>query len=453
MFDDNTRNAIALKRFSIISPVINRQVENNKAYYIKATEQPIEMPHYGIKKYAPKTLESWYCDYMRKGIDALKPGLRGDRGNCRKITTEVGEKILEKKKAFPKVPDTLIYEMLIKEGIVDNDKVSLSTLYRFLNTVSFKGVEIPGEEKKDLKRFTHQYINELWQADLMYGPYVKDGRQKHQTYLFAYIDDHSRLITHAEFFFSQNFEMLRYSFKEAVLKRGIPRLIYTDNGKIYRSQQFEFMCASLGSTLIHSEPFVPNGRGKIERFFRTVRKRFLSELAAVELKDINDLNIRFQKWLEEDYQRKPHSSLDGKSPLEAFITQVDRIKIYSDPSQLEEKFLLRIKRTVNHDGTLSIKNILFETERKFAGMNLDIRYDPQWLDIPFMPVLIYINDKKVGEALQINFHDNAHMKRKGRPSNTKIKEAEETFDNISIDEINAAPRQTISFTSIMERGV
>ena len=203
--------------------------------------------------------ESWYCDYMRGGIDALKLGLRCNRGCYRKISAELGAKILEKKKAFPKLPSTLLYEMLIKDGILEYDKVSLSTLYRFLNTASFKGIDVAGEEKKELKRFSHQYINELWQADLMYGPYVREERQKRQTYLFAYIDDASRLITHAEFFFSQNFEMLRHSFKEAVLKRGIPRLIYTNNGKIYRSQQFELMCASIGSTLIHSQPFEPKG--------------------------------------------------------------------------------------------------------------------------------------------------------------------------------------------------
>jgi len=449
MLDETTRNAIALKKFSIISPVINGQVENNKAYYIKATEQPIDMPYYGTKKYAPKTLESWYCDYMHGGIDALKPSLRGDRGNSRKISPELGKKILEKKRSLPKVPDTVLYEELIKEGILEYDKVSLSTFYRFLHAASFKNMAIPTEEKKELKRFSHQYINELWQADLMYGPYVRDGRQKKQTYLFAFLDDASRLITHAEFYFSQNFEMLRHSFKEAVLKRGIPTLIYTDNGKIYRSQQFEFMCASIGSTLIHSKPFEPNGRGKIERFFKTVRKRFLSMYTSEEFKDIHDLNIKFHKWLEEDYQRKPHSALEGKSPLDFFMDQVDRVKVYADPSGLEDKFLLRIKRTVNHDGTFSVKNILFETDRKFAGMSVEIRYDPQWLTVPFMPVFIYIDDKKAGEAHQVNFHDNAHMKRRGRPSNSGYLKADTYIVDTTAEEDSNLPQQTISFAAIM----
>ncbi|MGF7399982.1 integrase-like protein [Thermohydrogenium kirishiense] len=89
----------------------------------------------------------------------------------------------------------------------------------------------------------------------MYGPYIKEGKTKRQTYLIAYIDDASSLCTYARFYYTQNFLALRDSFKEAVLRRGIPKMLYTDNGKIYRSTQLEYICASLGTTLIHAEPF------------------------------------------------------------------------------------------------------------------------------------------------------------------------------------------------------
>lgn len=261
MFDENTRNAIALKRFSLISPVLNGQVRNNTAYYCEITEKPIEMPYYGFRKYAPKTIESWYCEYMRGGIDALKPKPRGDKGSSRVIDEQLGEIIFEKKRMYLKAPVSIIYEMLIKEGVVDASRISLTTVYRYLKKTRVKNAVLPGEEEKEMKRFSHQYINELWQTDVMYGPYIKYGNKKHKTYLFAYLDDASRLISHAKFYFAQNFDVLRHSFKEAVLKRGIPNLIYTDNGKIYRSQQFELICAGLGCTLIHSKPYEPNGRG------------------------------------------------------------------------------------------------------------------------------------------------------------------------------------------------
>ena len=449
MLSDEVRNAIALKRFSLISPILNGQVNNRWEYYVQISSTPIEMPYYGIRKYAPKTIESWYCDYMRGGLDALKPGYRGDKGSYRKIDSELAEKILEVKKAYPKAPNTVIYDKLIEDGIVKEGQISLTTLYRFLNSSNCKNIQ-ETEEKKEIKRFAHQYINELWYGDVMYGPYIQEGRKKKPTYLMAYIDDASRLVAHAEFYYTQNLESLRHSFKEAVLKRGIPTLLYTDNGKIYRSQQFEFMCANIGCSLIHSKPFVASSRGKIERFFLTVRKRFLSQLNMNEIKSLEELNLRFWKWLDEDYHKKPHSSLNGSTPLDFFMSQISRVKLCTDPAQLEEKFLLSIKRKVNHDGTFPINKILYETDIKFAGQRVEVRYDPQWLDIPFMPVFIYHEDKKVGEAVQVNFHDNAHMKRKGRPKNSEL-----TVDLLD-DEVSVKPtniqetKQTISFKTIMK---
>ena len=449
MLSDEVRNAIALKRFSLISPILNGQVNNRWEYYVQISSTPIEMPYYGISKYAPKTIESWYCDYMRGGLDALKPGYRADKGSSRKIDAELAEKILEVKKAYPKAPNTVIYDKLIEDGIVKEGQISLTTLYRFLNSSNCKNIQ-ETEEKKEIKRFAHQYINELWYGDVMYGPYIQEGRKKKPTYLMAYIDDASRLVAHAEFYYTQNLESLRHSFKEAVLKRGIPTLLYTDNGKIYRSQQFEFMCANIGCSLIHSKPFVASSRGKIERFFLTVRKRFLSQLNMNEIKSLEELNLRFWKWLDEDYHKKPHSSLNGSTPLDFFMSQISRVKLCTDPAQLEEKFLLSIKRKVNHDGTFPINKILYETDIKFAGQRVEVRYDPQWLDIPFMPVFIYHEDKKVGEAVQVNFHDNAHMKRKGRPKNSEL-----TVDLLD-DEVSVKPtniqetKQTISFKTIMK---
>jgi putative transposase len=449
MLSDEVRNAIALKRFSLISPILNGQVNNRREYYVQISSNPIEMPYYGIRKYAPKTIESWYSDYMHGGLDALKPGYRGDKGSYRKIDTELAENILEVKKAYPKAPNTIIYDKLIEDGIVKEGQISLTTLYRFLNSSNCKSIQEP-EEKKEIKRFAHQYINELWYGDLMYGPYIQEGRKKKPTYLLAYIDDASRLVPHGEFYYTQSLEALRHSFKEAVLKRGIPSMLYTDNARIYRSQQFEFMCANIGCSLIHSKPFVANSRGKIERFFLTVRKRFLSQLDMNEIKSLEDLNLRFWEWLDEDYHKKPHSSLNGLTPLDFFMSQISRTKICTDPAQLEEKLLLRVKRKVNHDGTFTINNILYETNIKFAGQRIEVRYDPQWLDIPFMPVFIYHEDKKVGEAVQVNFHDNAHMKRKGRPKNSEL-----TVD-LQDNEVSVKPtnipetKQTISFKTIMK---
>ncbi|KHO62117.1 integrase [Thermoanaerobacter sp. YS13] len=424
MLDEKAREAIALKRFSLISPVLNGQVKNQKEYFDALSDKPIEIPYLGMRRYTPKTLRGWLYQYLRGGIEALKPGYRSDRSKYRKIDFELSEKIKQKKLEHPEMPNKLLYETLIGEGIISPDKVSLSTFYRFLKNIPVKSLDKEKEGKT--KRFSHEYINELWQTDVMYGSYIKEGKTKRQTYLIAYIDDASRLCTYARFYYTQNFLALRDSFKEAVLRRGIPKMLYTDNGKIYRSTQLEYICASLGTSLIHAEPFSPHSKGKVERFFHTVRMRFLSTIDPTSIKSIDELNMMFFKWLEEDYNRKEHSSI-GMSPLDFFMSQISRVNMCGDIDMLNECFLIRVNRKVNKDATLKVENILYETEEKFKGMRLEVRYDPQWLK-DNTPLLLFHEGKKVGEAYKVNFHDNAKIPVEYIEDRKVVSENEDTVD-------------------------
>lgn len=449
MLDNPTREKVALKKFSLISPVLNGQVENQKKYFEELCARPIDMPHYGSKMYSPKTVMDWLNDYRRGGIEALKPGYRSDRGKSRKVNFEMAEKIREKRLQKPRINGIMLYEELVKDGVIVPDRLSLATFYRFLAANPDRAASRLPEtgEKRELKRFSHQWVNELWQTDIMYGPYIKAGRGRRQTYLLAFIDDASRLITAGMFMFSQNFEALRVVFKEAVLKRGVPKMIYTDNGKVYRCGQLAMLCAGLGCSLIHAESFTPTSKGKIERFFHTVRTRFLSSLDVGSIRDIDHLNLLFWRWLEEDYQRKVHSALN-MSPLDFFMSQVHQITLFSNPAVLDEYFLLKVTRKVNHDATLSISNILYETDQALAGSRLEVRYDPEWLKNPSRPVFLYRDGKMVGEARQVNFHDNARVKRKG-PGRPKKQPGEEPVLETDVSTAEAVAPVALSFARIM----
>ena len=413
MLDDAARTAIALKKFSIISPIINGQVTSIGQYCAMAADTPIEMPHYGIRRYSPKTLASWYSDYIKEGLDALKPKARADKGGTRKITSELEDILLSKRLDNPRAPITVIYDLLLNEGIITGSDISLSTVTRFYNRAG--KASAADERQKELRRFAHETVNQLWQTDVMYGPYIRVDGRKQQTYLMAYIDDSSRLITHAQFYLSQDILSLRHSFKEALLKRGIPKLLYTDNGKIYRCQAFEYLCANIGVTLLRAEPYTPTSKGKIERFFRSCRLRFLSILKTDTLNDLEDLNNRFHKWLMEDYQKKNHSALEGMTPLEAFLRQSDRISLVTDLSVFNEKFLVKVERKIKQDATLSLHGNLYETAPSLAGARITVKYDPDELDHGISEVFLYREDKPVGTAKRVFFHDNAHMKRAGKP--------------------------------------
>ena len=419
MLSQKDRDSIALKRFSLISPVLNGQVESQKEYFEALCVKPIDMPYYGPRIYSPKTLVNWLHDYRTSGIEALKPGYRDDRGKSRKVSLEIADKIREKRASMPRMSSILLYEELVREGVILPEKLSLATFYRFLarHPELAAGKDPENQGDKELKRFSRQWVNDLWQSDMMFGPYLKVGKSKKQTYLFAFIDDASRLVTHAQFSFSQNYTTMRAVLKEAVLKRGVPKMIYTDNGKVYRNSQLAMLCAGLGCSLIHAEPFTPNSRGKIERFFHTVRQRFLVRVDPTKLKDIDELNLHFWQWLESDYQRKTHSSLD-MSPLDFFMSQASKVNLMENLLLLEELFLLRVMRKVNHDATLSIDTILYETDQTLANSRVEVRYEPEWLTNPAQPLFLFRDGLKVGEARQVNFHDNSHVKRKGpgRPS-------------------------------------
>lgn len=447
--DDKTRNAVALKKFSIIGPVLNGQVKNNTEYFKQVASSPIEMPYYGVRNYSYKTIESWLCDYNKRGLDGLIRGCRSDKGKSRKISTEIGEEILNRRKSNPKIPVSVLYEQMVSEGIIDPGNISRPTVYRYIEDLSLAG-ELKDDEKAESLRFSHEHVGDLWQGDVMYGPFLTIGKKKIQTYLHMFIDDASRYPVHSQFYLSQNFETLRHCFKEAVLRRGIPKLVYTDNAKIYRSQQFEYICASLGSTLLHSQPFVPQGRGKVERMFSTVRMRFLSSLDASLLKDVDDLNQRYFKWLEDDYKRKSHKGLNDLTPHDVFMSQISNINLVTDIDRINENFLLRITRKIQPDATIQIENILYETDSRFSGKRMEIRYEPEWLNDFSKPLYIYEDGKKLGEAKVVRFHDNAHVLRRFKGNRRKDIKPEVMDGNEPL--ISSDIKNSISYSDLITGG-
>lgn len=447
MMDEKTRQAVALKRFSVISPIVSGKVKNNREYFEELSKAPLDMPYYGIRLYHYKTFESWLYDYYRYGLDGLTPGFRSDKGKSRKITEEIGERIKQLRIENPKIPVTILYERLVSERIINPLEVSRPTVYRYLADLVLPSIE--GEGQEESLRFSYQYPGEMWQGDILYGPYIQEGKKKKQSYLHAFIDDASRYITFSKFFYEQNFETLRLSLREAMLKNGIPKLLYTDNGKIYRSQQLEYICAGLGCSLLHSQPYVPRGRGKIERYFSTVRMRFLSRLDTKSLLSLEALNSAYENWLETDYQKKEHSALNGKTPHQAFIDGIDKVRLVTDRKQFFENFLLRVSRKVNHDATIQIDNELFETDPSLSGKRLEVRYEPEWIEDVTKILVLYEDGKQVGEAKRIRFFDNAYVKRRYPGNRRKSASKEKQLANGIVIE---PYKNTISFSDMTQGG-
>src|SRR5699024_2536881 len=350
--DEKTREEIALFRYGLIAPLFNKQREP-KEYFQELEGKVHQVPYYGERKVAAKTIQEWHLNYRRNGFEALKPKRRADRGGSRRLSPDDEDHILKiRKEEYLHMPITVFYEQLIQRGEIQKDHVSYATINRLLKKHKLAGKHhMSFYPERERKRFSHDKVNVLWQADLSHGPYIRmEGKMK-KTFLIAYIDDCSRIVPYAEFFSSEKFDGLREVTKEALLRYGKPTMIYADNGKIYRSETLQYACAQLGITLVHTQPYDPKSKGKIERLFKTIQTRFYPLLKSNPADSLEELNERFGRWLEEDYHRKPHASLDGKTPHQVFQSQLDHITVLEDHSILETVFLKRAKRVVKLDGT------------------------------------------------------------------------------------------------------
>lgn len=417
---EKEREQVALFRYGIIAPLLNGQVDS-KQYFEELEGKVHSIPYYGERKIAVKTVKEWLLNYRRNGFDALKPKKRADRGNSRRLSPDDQDHILEIRKKFLHMPVSVFYEQLIRQGEINRNQISYSTINRLLKKHNLSGKILSAIPER--KRFAHEKVNILWQADLSHGPYIKIKGKVKKTFLIAYIDDCSRLVPFAQFFTSEGFDGLRIVTKEALIRRGKPAIIYADNGKIYRSETLQYACAQLGITLTHTQPYDPQSKGKIERFFKTVQTRFYPLLKAEPVESLEELNERFWRWLEEDYHRREHASLDGKTPHEVFHSQLESITFLEDTSILDSIFMKREQRKVKADGTISLNKQLYEVPADFIGYSVDVRIDDTG-------VYIFKDDKKVAEAKPVSMTDNAHVKRVRSPfSVTQPAEEERKEEN------------------------
>ena len=402
---EKEREKIALFRYGLISPILNGQVLNQKKYLQRIATKVYQVPYYGSKEYVPKTIYCWLRDYRRGGFDALKPKRRSDRGQSRKICGKLKKKILKLRKDNLGLSVKLFYDEMVKNNKFKPSELSYSTLYRFFKKKNLIKTDI--EMQPDRNRFAFDIVNQMWQGDLSYGPWMCLNDKKIRSYLLAFIDDYSRIIPYAMFSLTEKFSALKEVFTQAILRRGIPKLVYVDNGKIYKSDRLHLACAELGITLIHTKPYDAAAKGKIERFFSTVKKRFFPLLNDTDKSSISNLNQAFWEWLETDYHRKKHSSLNN-SPLQTYMDQISNVKTLDNPEVLENIFLKREKRKVKADGTISFKKKLYQVPASLIGKKIEVRFNPETLE----EIFVYDEGKEIAKAEPVNFHENAYLKRK-----------------------------------------
>ncbi len=403
---DDKLHELALFKFSLIAPVVNGtyQAASKMQYYREVASKIHTLPDGKQVRISSNTIKKWYLLYKNNGIDALIPKRRSDIGIPRTFDEKAINKIYDIKAQFPYITGKLVYQKLIEEGYIKQSTTSMSSVLRYLreNELGRKSAS-----QVERKAYEMEFANDCWQADTSVAATIKVDGIKRKTYLVLAIDDASRIITHGEFFFNDNAVNMQKVFKKAILKFGLPKKLFVDNGSPFKNDQLRLICASLGVVLIHSKPYSAASKGKVERVFRTLKDNWLNAIDWNEFDSLESLNDAFYIFLNEKYMNTVHSSI-GMSPRERYLKDHSRIK-FIPKEILDEHFLHRVTRTVNNDATIKLYTKLFEVPQKYIRQKINVRYSPLQLDKAY----IYDqNNVHTDTVYLLKKTDNSRVKRK-----------------------------------------
>ena len=402
---ENEKQRVAIFRFSVIHEFVGGAAlsRGEKRRLLKEKcARKWDIPFSDRTRISRSAVLRWIRLYNESGgqLESLYPKDRSDNGKSRAIDKETGLNLIHLRREMPDATVPVLIRIMNERGLSAPDKgLKTTTVYRFLHAQNL--MKPPEGQKQDRRKFEAELPNDIWQSDVMHGPMVTVGERKRKSYLIAFIDDHSRLIPYARFYLSEKLASFLDAFEKALLKRGLPRKLYVDNGAAYRSKHLEHITASLGIALIHAKPYKPEGKGKIERWFRTVRGQFLTEVGQMSL---DELNGAFDLWVRQVYHQRVHSGT-GKKPIDRFTSRMECLR--AAPDDLKDHFRMIAKRRVSKDRTLTLDGNLFEAPVKLIGERVDLLYHK---DSPNR-VEVRWQQKSYGYLTAVDLNVNCRVKR------------------------------------------
>lgn len=357
-----------------------------------------------------RTISTWLYRHRKNGIATLENKTRSDKDAYRKVqVNQLAEAIHETLPSLTHnkvgvIPKSVLYRVLLQRELFTRSQLAQTTFYRMVRKHQL--LDDQAVQKQRLS-FAMQFANQLWQADTLYGPTIKqaDGQWK-KTFLIAFIDDASRVITHAEFFYRDNTENMVQAFRSALYKRGKPERLYFDNGANYTAKEILQACVRLDIYLSHAPIRDGAAKGKIERFFRGFRDRFLTlhpTFASLEA-----LNHLTHEWVEGEYNSKFHSGIQ-MTPIDRFNLDRNRIKFLTDDAFSAEVFFVEEDRKVSKTNVFSIHSQRYECPVDLREKTIQVRYDRMRRD----RFVVYFDGHRMGEATVLNLYANAQLRLPG----------------------------------------
>jgi putative transposase len=386
------------------------------------------------------TLDRWRRVYESGGFDALVPSPRQCQPRTPAEVLALAEALKREK------PDRTAAQvrriLQLTAGWAPSDR----TLQRLFGRLELSVVPRQEEGQRAFGRFECTRPNEMWTGDTLHGPVIAGGK----SYLFAFLDDHSRAVMGARWAYHDDVVRMAAAFRPALQRRGVPQAIYLDNGSPFVDAWLLRGCAVLGIRLIHSRPGKPEGRGKIERFFRTVREQFLVEAGdGAQIADLAEMNRLFQAWVEASYHQAVHSET-GEEPIARWAKASPAERAVPDPGRLREAFLWSERRRATKTALVSLHGNSYQVDAHLAGRYVELVFDP--FDLGHVEVRA--GGKPAGTAVPFTVGRHRHPKARTRDDGQRAEPAPTGIDYLAAlgDAHDAGLKDQVSYRSLIGSG-
>lgn len=405
----------AMQKFGLIAPALYNihKMESNAAYFKATAARPIILDDGRYANINWKTLERWYYLYKNQGYDALETHERVDKGQSRILDGAAAEEIFRLREEFPRMNATQIHKRLMATGFIP--KCDVSVVQRFVKQYDLKGATNPNV--RDRKAFEAGASGAFWQADTCYMPEITEDGEERRVYCIAIIDDYSRMIVGAGMYYNDNAYNFQKTLRKAVLTYGLPQMLYVDNGSSYSNKQLDKICGSLGIALIHTKPRDGASKGKIERFFLTLKQTWLYTINVKDIKSIAKFDSMLADFLRE-YNTTEHSGIKT-TPMLRYTKGDNVARPIQSLEWLDDNFHNREERKVARNATIRLDNDIYDAPPDLIGMTVEVRYLPGCTDDTY----IVYDDQRIDLHLT-DLNANFKAKRNNKTNDSSTKKAE-----------------------------
>ena len=380
---ENERLAKALLRYLAISPYLAAEVPRGRRGRMLAelAGKTWTDDDGRTLRATAETLRAWARRYRKHGLEGLMDKPRPVPG-VRALSADLIDLACAFKRDVPERSLDRLIKILVALGHAGDGEIARSTLHRALQEHGLSARPSSDSSTDDLDRFEAAAPNDLWQSDMLCGPWLPDPARPgkvRRAWLYAFLDDHSRNVLDGRFAFKGDSPALELCMRRAMQKYGVPKKAYYDNGQVYRSHHMLQICARLQiQPPIFTTVRRPEGHGKIEALNRRIRGGFLSELKATRIQTLDELNEAFWAWLAYDYTNEVHTET-GQAPSERWKAGLDGVR-WADQEKLRQAFLWSERRTTDKTGVFSLFGVRYQvSDPTFARKRVEVRYDPEAL--------------------------------------------------------------------------